>query len=66
MDADNSGNLDSSDHQNSSREGGFVDFAVSLTVSKLRIIPPSTVEHSHLNVYRKVISRNCHDLGKYA
>ena len=31
MDADNSGNLDSSDHQNSSREGEFVDFAVCLT-----------------------------------
>ena len=28
MDADNSGTLDASDHQTSSREGEFVDFAV--------------------------------------
>lgn len=46
MDADNSGNLDASDHQNSSREGGFVDFVVSLTLSMYQRLPV----HLQLNI----------------
>ena len=64
MDADNSGKLDASDQQNSSREGEFVDFPASLTVSKLKIMPPFTVEHSYLNGHSKVISRNYLDQRK--
>lgn len=55
MDADNSGNLDASDHQTSSREGELVDFAID-SLSKLKVIVLFAVELSHSNVLKTAYS----------